>query len=525
MDRIWAHIIGGWSGNLGHAWGAKLVDVSLGYVRKVRQALGPDALLIVRWVESLGEQERLVRLGAEGARQWYAKRRLEMLAMDQLDPRIAFEGLNEIPDAYAASYCAFEVERLRLMQADALCAVVGNFSVGVPDVVMWATYEPMLRAMGPGDLLGLHEYWVDSADLENPWHVGRWRLVPRLQSVPIVVTECGRDVVEGRGWAGWQRSCGGAEMVADLRHYDEILAQAPNVAGACVFQMGSRDARWRPFDMSSQWPSIVSGYSGRLPVEMAPVAAPKEESVSIPIDGRLMSVDTFRAHVATLDLSRVKRVVIHHTYKPDEGLWRTYGGWEYWKHALKREFESRRNADGTPWTRGPHLFVSYEGVGLFYDMTKTGRAVGGGSLEEGCLHIEVVGSFMKAVPQGDTLANAVGVAAILIDKTRADLTNHQKVLGRPYECPGLALQAAWGWFAGLVADAVKALQTPIEEPAYLPEMVEAEVWEPVQVLEKARWWLEEEQRQREAGDAARADAIHRSLVTWMLECELRLKAG
>ena len=42
---------------------------------------------------------------------------------------------------------------------------------------------------------------------------------------------------------------------------------------------------------------------------------------------------------------------------------------------------------------------------------------------------------------------------------------------------------------------------------------------------QSQWWLEEEQRQREAGDAVRADAIHRSLAAWMLSRELRLKAG
>jgi len=304
----------------------------------------------------------------------------------------------------------------------------------------------MLADLGPGDLLGLHEYWIDSADLDNAWHVGRWRLVPRLQNVPIVVTECGRDVVEKRGAAGWQRTCGNAEMLDDLRHYDAICAEAPNVVGACGFQLGSVDAKWRPFDLAALWPAVVKDYSGQAPTWTAPSPAPTpapepEVSESIPIDGRLMSVEQFREHVAGLDLSRVRWVVIHHTHMPDEGLWRTYGGWEYWKHALKREFESRRNADWTPWTAGPHLFVSYEGVGLFYDMQKTGRAVGGGQLEEGCLHIEVVGSFMQALPAGDTLANAVGAAAVLIAKTGAELTNHQRVVGGDYECPGTALKA------------------------------------------------------------------------------------
>ena len=98
--------------------------------------------------------------------------------------------------------------------------------------------------MGPRDLLGLHEYWVDHRDIENPWHAGRWRIVPRLRDVPIVVTECGRDVVEGRGQAGWQRTCGAGEILADLHRYAAIIAEAPNVWGVRV-------PRWAP---RPKWP-------------------------------------------------------------------------------------------------------------------------------------------------------------------------------------------------------------------------------------------------------------------------------
>lgn len=60
---------------------------------------------------------------------------------------------------------------------------------------------------------------------------------------------------------------------------------------------------------------------------------------------------------------------------------------------------------------------------------------------------------------------------------------------------------------------------PVRE--HLPE------YEPAQdvatLAEKARWWLEEAQRRREAGDAARAEAIWRSLIKLLYRVEAAAK--
>lgn len=441
---------------------------------------------------------------------------------------------------------AFTVALLDPAHTDGLGLGIYALSRGTPQLKRYDPAStavkdllPGIQAMTARDVLVLHNYgyWplLDGADALLCRHES---LAAELAEYgvampPTVLAEYGYDSGLGIGWRGM--NIREADYIAALRAGNATLKNKPYILFAAPYSSGvdpGLDKKWLSFESSTAIEDAIADEARRDPpltvswlVTPTPTPAPQSEvNVSIPIDGRLMDVDTFRAHVAGLDLARVKRVVIHHTHLPDEALWREWRGWEYWKGALQREYERRRNADGTPWTAAPHLFVSYEGVGLFFDMTKTGRAVGGGSLEEGCLHIEVVGSFMTQVPAGDTLANAVGTAAILIAKTGAALTNHQQVLGKAYECPGLALQGAWGWFAGLVSDAVKVLQTPIEEPAYLPEVVDAEVWDPATALEKARWWLEEEQRQREAGDAARADAIHASLAAWMLAREQRLKA-
>jgi len=523
MDRIWAHIIGGWAGDLGQAQGCKLVDVSVEYVREVRALLGPAALIIVRWVED--DQGRLVCQGAAGAREWYARRRPAMLAMAAGDPNVAFEGLNEIPDDLADVYCEFEVERLRLMHQDGLPAVVGNFSVGVPDPPVWAVYEPMLRAMGPRDLLGLHEYWVDADDLGNPWHVGRWRIVPRLQSVPTVVTECSRDTVEGRGRPGWQRTCSAEQILAELRRFGEIVEAAPQVVGACGFQIGSTDDKFRPFDLAPVWPRVVAGYSGTAPawgtaVTPQPVEEVKPVGTRLEIDGRYLSVTEFAGYVAGLDLSGVTTVVMHNTVSPDVATWEKWGGWPYWHHGLRDYYESRG------WTATPHLFVDSGGIGVLWPLDKAGRGIGGGAREATVRHIELVGNYATTLPVGNLLLNGVAAAAAVLQRAGlgiAGLDYHYRVVNGRWDCPGKRLRDNWGWFAGLVAGRLQQIQPVIEEP-YLPEYVEAQVWDVFGIIDKDLWWTEEARRARERGDAVRAGAIELSRIRWLESRRERLRA-
>lgn len=69
------------------------------------------------------------------------------------------------------------------------------------------------------------------------------------------------------------------------------------------------------------------------------------------------------------------------------------------------------------------------------------------------------------------------------------------------------------------------VESETETTPYLPYYTESGVTDPATVLEKTRWWLEEMQRQFEAGNVARADEIRLSLIQWMYERENALKAG
>lgn len=254
MDKIGLHIVEGFAGNLGTPRVVKLLDVSPAHVQQVRERVGPRCVIIIRWYEQSQP------LDAGSAVAWFGRRLAVMRDMNAYGP-VAFEGYNEIADSEAAAYCAFEIDRLRLMHAAGLRAVVGNFSVGTPDLPTWAAYRPMLDEMQDGDWLGLHEYWSDSVDVSNVWHVGRWRLVPALDGIQIAVTECGRDRAENRGEAGWRRTCNADQFLADLRAYNAILMQQDRILGATVFGGGRIYSDWTAFDVNNIWPRVVAEYN------------------------------------------------------------------------------------------------------------------------------------------------------------------------------------------------------------------------------------------------------------------------
>jgi len=286
MNKLGLHIIGGYPGEIGAPRIVKLVDASPEYVRQVRAKVGPACLIIIRWVESNSL--------ADGAQAWFNRHFVEMRPM--VDPNVAFEGPNEIPDSLAPRYAIWESQRLAIMHAAGFRSVVGNWSVGVPDLPTWDIYAPMLAMMKPppaggagggsgvgGDLVGLHEYWSDHADIANRWHCARWTLCrPFLTNRPIVITECGRDVVEGKGYAGWQRSASPAEFLHDLSEYNKLLESFPNVLGACVFQVGSIDRKWQTYDVSSIWPQVIAQYQGGAPM---PPPVPQTITLTPPITG------------------------------------------------------------------------------------------------------------------------------------------------------------------------------------------------------------------------------------------------
>ncbi len=258
MNKLGLHIIGGWRGQFGQPRVVKLVNCSVEYKREVRAQVGRDCLIIWRRIEP----DQALDNPVQRARDWFTARVGEMRAWAEDDDNVLFESLNEIaanPGDLETSrlYAAFELERMRLMEAEGLRCVIGNWSPGQPHESLWPeVFKPLLDAMQPGDFVGVHEYWSREQPLNDRWHCGRWTVIPELQGVPIVVTEC------GRGDGGWRGKISPEEYLQELERYHAILDASPNVLGAVVFSTLGPAQGWATFDPSEIWPQVVGRYTG-----------------------------------------------------------------------------------------------------------------------------------------------------------------------------------------------------------------------------------------------------------------------
>jgi hypothetical protein len=281
LQKVGLHILSGYSGNLGKPRVVKLVNASVAYKQQVRDHVGPACLIVIRWW--LNDQP--LNNPVQNARDWYAAHRAEMLAIAAGDPNVIFEAAyNEIPREQRAAYAVFLLELMRLMHADGLRCAVGSWSVGTPELEDWDNeYRPVVEAMQPGDVLSLHEYMADGADVQNRWHIGRFLLSPRIKDKPIIITEYGRDVFteNGRtfGFPGWHAdpNCSPNQYLGELRAGGAVYDACPNVLGVCVFTAGQiTDKKWQDFEVNSIAAIIVAEGGGEYSAGELPPATPPQ---------------------------------------------------------------------------------------------------------------------------------------------------------------------------------------------------------------------------------------------------------
>jgi hypothetical protein len=224
----------------------------------------------------------------------------------------------------------------------------------------------------------------------------------------------------------------------------------------------------------------------------------------------------FDAHVAGMDFSFYKpnRIFLHHTWRPRLEDWKGADTIQ----AMKAYYESLRWTDASGqvhegWSAGPHLFVGPDGIWLFTPLNELGYHAGGdnNTLSVG---VEMVGDYDLERPSGAVLENARAALSILCRRLGISpdaLLFHRDVSAKT--CPGAAVTKDW------IIPLVESWAMPPErEP--LPE---DERGEPPLLAEKARWWLEEMQRQYEASNLERAQAIRLSLITLLYRLEGALK--
>lgn len=161
-------------------------------------------------------------------------------------PLLYVELLNECYQRLSeglADYTAWTQRAAALLHAQGLRVAGFSFSTGNPEVEDWA----YLRSQGFAgvDAVALHCYW--GAQGFTPWHALRYRRLWQPGDPPLIISECGRDAVEG-GKGGWLRDGIGPEQyVGELLAYARELQKDACVLGATVFTAGPTPD-WEAFD-------------------------------------------------------------------------------------------------------------------------------------------------------------------------------------------------------------------------------------------------------------------------------------
>lgn len=277
--KVGLHVIGSRRVALGQPTIVKWIDPSVGDIASAVAETGTDCLVVVRFYQSsepLDDPERR-------ADEWVAKYKSKMLTLRALTPNIIFEGYNEVGDSKVDLHARFEIRRMQRLHELGLRAGVGSWGVGHPYEGLWGKYDGMISAMGADDVLCFHEYWRDTADVDNNWHVCRFRyhgIWEHLRGHLIAITEAGRDTmfdIVPQGDAGWKKTCGPDEYLRDLQRLGELYDAIPEVIGATIFQHGAVDPTWKDYEVGEIWPRVVAGYGATvIPPTVTP---PVEESV------------------------------------------------------------------------------------------------------------------------------------------------------------------------------------------------------------------------------------------------------
>ncbi|HUW09328.1 MAG TPA: hypothetical protein VM537_06325 [Anaerolineae bacterium] len=259
-----------------------------------------------KWVD-VDEQKGWVLEGIAGAHKFFERTAPEYDAWRGLTDVV--ESVNEfIPwrEDDMRRLCEFESELVRLFHLHGNRIIVGNFSVGWPQLEHWPFYSATLAH---ADFLGLHEYaWPEGvagddgvAFLWHPWRVMRYKkarqvmLSHGMRLPPIILTEIGWDRAvwqTGHTVHGFRGAPDPNAYYAWLTGYDARVIPDSDVLYTSVFQTGATaDWRAKGFD-------IVGHYVGNCLADYTRVAALQHpqppQSPIVPSTGKLTDAERAR---------------------------------------------------------------------------------------------------------------------------------------------------------------------------------------------------------------------------------------
>ncbi len=134
----------------------------------------------------------------------------------------------------------FDLEMMRLAEADGLKLALHGDSAGTPEIADWQHYQLSLAwASAHGHILALHEYGLEHGTLKNsqPFLALRYRSVhERVRSfapnLRIAITEASA----GSGYDGKT-----GEWLADAQWYDSEAMRDPYLIGVALYNLGGAE--------------------------------------------------------------------------------------------------------------------------------------------------------------------------------------------------------------------------------------------------------------------------------------------
>lgn len=475
-----------------------------------------------RYVPKIATRAPENLLTPEQAAQVYVQNAIETAAYCESQgisrSRLLFEGPNEYP-VWAHGYAGLarlEKARLRGLHAAGLRGVVVNLGVGWPGNTgpdappVWEWANDLVNEFADGDYLGVHEYWSLSGIAQNwRWWAGRMLQCPHR--VPFLITECGIDVgVEGvanakKGWLDLPGSMDDkvSRYINELWQYCDALKDDGRAKGAIVYTYDGNRSDWGQFDIRIE--QFIGAFLQRIQATGLPkpgnIAMDQTltEMLSSEFGNDFENIASSLPHHATKrytkrPVAQIDRVVLHHT---DTG-------------ATTWQAIARYHVASLDWPGiGYHVGIQTRSGRVIVSLLNTPETVSYHAHQIGNdkgVAVAVMGRFDTASPSDAeemTIRRVVDVIRRWTTWNRnIPVQGHGDVPGNDTACPGNAL---------------KSIIPSLNTHDHLPEYETAT--DPAIVVQKIRWWKEEEVRQREAGNIERADKIAYSSIKLLYRLE------
>ncbi len=280
------------------------LELDPNFAAQIKQT-SPKTLLIGRLPDPNFEQLDLSTLSdPTGAARTFVEQLMPVAGDERRRPYFdAWQAYNE-PVANNADemqrLADFEAERTRLLSAEGIRSVIGNFGTGHPsEMTLWEQFLPALQAAQEHNgWLGLHEYSAptiyfsssradtgnhpDVAPEDTGWLTLRYRhvyneiLKPKGLAIPLVFTELGVDGYvknnrpgpeDARGWQDFQDYWakngyglwGPGAYVEQLVWFDQAMRQDDYVLGGCIFALAASQ-RWVSYDILGPAANVLKQY-------------------------------------------------------------------------------------------------------------------------------------------------------------------------------------------------------------------------------------------------------------------------